>query len=372
MLSTTVRTPARLVLPIVLLSAAAPLSAQEPTQVARTGEQREHVVRRGDTLWDLARLYLGNPFLWPSIYEANRTVVEDPHWIYPLERLLIPPVAARDAVEHVGEPRPPADAQVPPVAPPVQPPVDPVEEAPPQVVAAMVDLRQPIVPLSEYLAAPWVSTRIDADIVGRIVAPRDPAARTSRLPTMLHTNDVVHVGNLRGTAPAVDDSLLIVRLGPQIPGRGRVVEPLGILRVATVDDGVLTARLARHFGEAHVGDAVIPMETVPAIAAGTPEPVFDGPQGRLLQFLRDEPLYGTTDLAFISLGAADGVGIGDEVTVYVPGRNAPAGAELLPTAAVATLRIVKVADNTSTARVLTVNSTSLRDGLPIRVTRRMQ
>ena len=38
---------------------------------------RTHVVRRGDTLWDLAGSYLANPFSWPRIYEINTTVIAE-------------------------------------------------------------------------------------------------------------------------------------------------------------------------------------------------------------------------------------------------------------------------------------------------------
>lgn len=42
-----------------------------------------HTVVRGDTLWDLARKYLGNSTRWPEIYNLNKNKIKDPHWIYP-------------------------------------------------------------------------------------------------------------------------------------------------------------------------------------------------------------------------------------------------------------------------------------------------
>lgn len=51
-----------------------PASFPEGTQV--------HVVQPGDTFWDLAAANLGNPYLWPQIWEKNQYVL-DAHWIYP-------------------------------------------------------------------------------------------------------------------------------------------------------------------------------------------------------------------------------------------------------------------------------------------------
>src|SRR5690606_38584371 len=39
-----------------------------------------HIVVAGDTLWDLAAAHLGNPYLWPQIWEKNPYVL-DAHWI---------------------------------------------------------------------------------------------------------------------------------------------------------------------------------------------------------------------------------------------------------------------------------------------------
>ncbi|GIX31663.1 MAG: hypothetical protein KatS3mg124_2135 [Porticoccaceae bacterium] len=41
-----------------------------------------YVVKEGDTLWDIAALYLRDPWRWPELWRANPQV-ENPHLIYP-------------------------------------------------------------------------------------------------------------------------------------------------------------------------------------------------------------------------------------------------------------------------------------------------
>ena len=67
------------------------------------GAPEEYTIQKGDTLWDLSQKFLNNPWYWPKIWSLNPGI-ENPHWIYPGNKLRIAP----------GEGGAPAQVQVPP------------------------------------------------------------------------------------------------------------------------------------------------------------------------------------------------------------------------------------------------------------------
>lgn len=86
--------------PIGYDPAGAPPDVGTPSGNAPT----EHVVEEGDTLWDLCKRYLNNPWYWPKIWSYNPQI-ENPHWIYPGNRIRFYPGAGAlpSQMEPVGE-----------------------------------------------------------------------------------------------------------------------------------------------------------------------------------------------------------------------------------------------------------------------------
>lgn len=48
-------------------------------------------VRRGDTLWDIAKRYLGSGLRYTSIFEGNRETIRNPNLILPAQKVKMPP-----------------------------------------------------------------------------------------------------------------------------------------------------------------------------------------------------------------------------------------------------------------------------------------
>lgn len=65
--------------------AAAPARAQSavPNCQFRPDAPDQHLVVKGDTLWDISGRFLDRPWCWPQVWGMNRDEIRNPHWIYP-------------------------------------------------------------------------------------------------------------------------------------------------------------------------------------------------------------------------------------------------------------------------------------------------
>jgi nucleoid-associated protein YgaU len=57
---------------------------------AAAGAESVHEVQPGETLWQIAAQFTGDPHQWPELYRANRDQIKDPSRLYPGQVLSIP------------------------------------------------------------------------------------------------------------------------------------------------------------------------------------------------------------------------------------------------------------------------------------------
>lgn len=76
-----------------------------------------YVVKKGDTLWDIAGVFLKYPWYWPEIWYVNPQI-QNPHWIYPGDvlRLIYVDGKPRVTVETAGATRLSPEVRIEPLA----------------------------------------------------------------------------------------------------------------------------------------------------------------------------------------------------------------------------------------------------------------
>ena len=359
------------------LAAVAAVSAPAAAE-AQSASSDTHTVRSGDTLWDIARQYMSDPFLWPQIYRLNTAVVEDPHWIYPGEVLVLVargPVATVPA-EDTPLP-PPADGQL--AAMPADTvaadslPADgdpssrfslAINRGQYQADSLRLSTEEPApvhsVTAGDFRTAPF----LDEDqlgATGRVlgpVMPRQIGGTGAMRMTVLLGSDVV-ITAPRGATYQVGDSLGVYGYdGKRIHPFGEVVLPIGVVVVreqATTDRYV--ARVARMFGPIHKGQMLLPLEPFAPIEAGAV--AGEGVRGEIAGWPEFQRLKSLQDHLFLDRGTQDGVRIGD---LYEIRRPIDDDRGVLVPITVARGRVVRVGARTATLKVVQVLAPDIPSG----------
>ena len=61
------------------------------TSLAAAEDKDVYTIRRGDTLWAIAKRYLGSGLRYPTIFQRNRETINNPNLIHPEQQVKVPP-----------------------------------------------------------------------------------------------------------------------------------------------------------------------------------------------------------------------------------------------------------------------------------------
>ncbi|MDH3733181.1 MAG: LysM peptidoglycan-binding domain-containing protein [Gemmatimonadota bacterium] len=355
--------------------------AQEETEPSKAAEDQAreitHEVRPGDTLWGLAGAYLADPFLWTRIYELNTQVVEDPHWIFPGELLALPGAfmteAAADASAVAVETLESWDAAQEQQA---------VQETgrrgvswfggsslfddSPDVgnVIGLLEVemyREPLlVSESDFYRAPLLVGREEVQFTGRTVRKLEGNPLNLRIPAGVRLYDLVII-ELDRLDVVAGDELRAIHWEEAANGR-RIAKSVALLEVREADSETARAEVTRLYGDYQVGDVVILAEGFDVSPTLSQAVEQDGLKTEVISAEVDQALLGENEMVFLAAGDRDGVRVGDEFALFDIRDDASARFE----DRLATVRILRVTDETSTGRIVDLRDTSPQAGSPAR------
>ncbi len=162
-----------------------PPPAPEPPAEVRVNDAvpDRYVVKKGDTLWDIAARFLKDPWLWPKIWHVNPEI-RNPHLIYPGDVILLHWVDGKPylTLEGVAGVAPPKGIKTVKLKPQVR--VEPLDKAIDVIPRSLLEpfLYSPRVVSKEALdRAPYIVSSLDEHLItatGNTVYARNVTSKT--------------------------------------------------------------------------------------------------------------------------------------------------------------------------------------------------
>jgi hypothetical protein len=321
-------------------------TAWDPPAAVAEGAQ-VHVIQAGDTLWDLARRFLNDPYLWPQIWERNQYIL-DAHWIYPGDPLVLGFQVETEAGEVLAEETPEGGREGEGTAD--------GEEAGGggpggRRGSPFVQLGTPDdIYCSGYIGAPL--EEFPFTIIGSEYEVLGPALRINdrgRINAIFGTADAIKIGLDDGDIVYLDggrqgglgpgDEFTVVEpaevVNHPITDRevGRFYRYVGRVRVLSVQEETAIGEVSDACDSIRVGSTLKPFvpEPIPSERRTELRPINEPVAAEALQqaptILRAKDglvSLGEDHVVFVELGQTDGVEPGDIFTVYRhAGRNKP-------------------------------------------------
>ena len=295
-----------------------------------------HRVVPGDTLWDLAATYLGDPYLWPQIWERN-PYIKDSHWIYPGD-----PIAVDVAVQ--------------------QPPTPVEEVVPDETVASEFDTRDFEEPAIDEGEPRPLGSSADvycfADLVQDDSVYPFSISSAERITTQdsFSEGDIVYIdGGVEQGVTAGDRFFVLNRIRElrhvtSNAKLGIVYSKIGQIKVLCAQENSAIAEITYACDPINIGNVLEPFRPIPVPLVIDPDPSdrCDVPNGKpigSITYTRDDQIeIGGGWLVFVDLGKADGAYPGQFATIF---RDNPVAG--MPRLVLAELGLLTVEEHYSTA-----------------------
>ncbi len=291
-----------------------------PKEIKVPDGSRTHLVQKGDTLWDLAGKYLGNPYAWPQIWELNQWI-KDPHWIYPGDPLIIDLARAVATAGTVPE-------AVANLEPDQQKRADPSAGRRPELGFSFQD----------FIQLPFMAPEgAEAHFKGQGAFTITSNKREDR--QYLGEGEQVYLNGGANQGVKAGDRFLILKTvarrltHPTIAKKklGDVIQQVGVVRVITAQSNGSVAVIERCLDSVEVGDHlekfVEPANIPTQLRTDLTEPVKVAADAGVVVYARDAKISSSGgDLIIIDKGSNDGLKVGD-VLLATRVRSFPVGSD---------------------------------------------